>query len=168
MLIATKNPCPCGYYGDATKECTCSTNQFLTYQKRVSGPLLDRIDLSITVSRVPEKAFLDKSNQESLSPQLQRDVSQARSRQHARNGASLSNAQLSSKQLLKHALLTDEAKELLTTASEKLSLSARSYFKVIRVARTIADLDDNESIEPRHVAEALQYRMDTKKTPAWA
>lgn len=159
MLIATKNPCPCGYFGDATRECSCTMQQILTYQKRISGPLLDRIDMTIHVSRVSEDA-LSKPNlksSRSQSDEWQKLVSLARSRQYLRNG-SKTNAELSTQEVRAIANLTPEAEQLLSTASRKLSLSARSYFKLIKLARTIADLEDYSSISPSHIAEALQFR----------
>lgn len=163
MLIATMNPCPCGHLGDTAKECSCSATQILAYQKRLSGPLLDRIDLIIGVSRIPNDILLeakDKKNSQHLSALEQ--VESARKAQASRYGSSaIYNGSLNSSQV--HRLLTIEkdAKELLNTAGERLGLSARSYFKIIKVAQTIADIDSKESIEKSHIAEALQYRGQT-------
>lgn len=154
-LIATKNPCPCGYYGDPTHECICSVTQVGAYQKRVSGPLLDRIDMIVSVSRVPEKDLLHVAK-ENTSPALQKQVEQARTIQN--NRQQCTNAELPSKNIAKRTALSDSATELLNQATDRLQLSARSYFKLIKVARTIADLEKSKVIEPQHMAEALQYR----------
>lgn len=160
MLVATMNPCPCGYYGDQTKECSCSTAQILAYQKRLSGPLLDRIDLVVNVSRVPNETLLRHSG-DSLSQHTQalQLIQNATAQQRHRFGDSkLYNSSLSSSQVTKTIPLADDAKHLLTAAADKLSLSARSYFKVIKVARTIADLDSESLVAVKHISEALQYR----------
>ena len=164
MLVATKNPCPCGYHGDATRECSCTQQVLLQYQKRVSGPLLDRIDMVITVSRVNEKDLLAQTNVTAKSPEIREQVTAARDRQHARYGTEIHNAELPSKQIAQKTLLSQEAKDLLTSAAERMQLSARSYFKVIKVARTIADLAESNEITAPHLAEALQYRFNPTLT----
>lgn len=158
MLIATKNPCPCGYYGDPAHECSCTIPQITGYQKRVSGPLLDRIDMIVSVARVPERELLAVHSGPRESPALQQQVEEARALQTARNRTGAANAELTSKNIAQTTHLSHEATELLNQATDRLKLSARSYFKLIKVARTIADLEKSDTIEPPHMAEALQYR----------
>lgn len=160
MLVATKNPCPCGYFGDPTRECSCTQQVLLQYQKRVSGPLLDRIDMVIPVSRVSEKDLLGDTQPVAESPAIRQRVTATRQRQYARYGGEIHNAELPSKQIAKKTELSEEAKELLASAAERLQLSARGYFKVIKVARTIADLEESAQILSPHIAEALQYRFN--------
>lgn len=163
MLVATMNPCPCGYFGDSSRECTCSSTQILAYQKRLSGPLLDRIDLVVNVSRVPHDSLLKTSSssnaQQSKALSL---IELARKNQHNRYESSIIyNSNLTTPGIKSRLQLSSDVRQLLSTAAEKLSLSARSYFKVIKVARTIADLEDNADITVRHVSEALQYRQNS-------
>lgn len=162
MLVATMNPCPCGYFGDSTKECTCTSNQIQAYQKRLSGPLLDRIDMTVPVSRVPNVALIHNNSLINLQHnEALKKIHIAQENQNNRYNSSVAyNASLSSSQLKKHAPLSPEALNLLTIATEKLALSARSYFKIIKVARTIADLENATTILPAHVSEALQYRRN--------
>jgi Mg chelatase-related protein len=158
MLVATKNPCPCGFYGDDTRECECSQTQILSYQKRISGPLLDRIDMIIEVSRVPQDELLnDVPNESAREPEIKQQIEQARQKQFERNNGK-TNSALDNNSIVSKANLTPAAKTLLTTASEKLKLSARSYFKIIKIARTIADLNNSEIVTEAEVSEALQYR----------
>lgn len=163
MLVATMNPCPCGHLGDQTKECSCSATQILAYNKRLSGPLLDRIDLIVTVSRVPNDLLLEhKSMKNSQHLSVVEQIKTAKKQQEKRyKSSSIYNGSLSSSQV--HALLhlEPDAKQLLTTAGERLGLSARSYFKVIKVAQTIADMVADPTIRREHIAEALQYRGQT-------
>jgi magnesium chelatase family protein len=161
MLVATMNPCPCGYLGDTVKECICTSNQILTYQKRLSGPLLDRIDIVVNVSRVPNKLLLHQDslqNIQHLTAMWQ--ISRAICAQNKRYNSSIKyNASLNNNDVKKYAPLSKEAEELLLSATNRLSLSVRSYFKIIKVARTIADLAGEEKILTEHIGEALQYRQ---------
>lgn len=161
MLVATMNPCPCGYYGDSEHECTCSMSQILAYQKRLSGPLLDRIDMVVPITRVPNEQLLTKKAMtKNQHLQAKRSVLSAVETQHKRYGRrDKYNSSLSSSEIKSHSLLSQEASDLLNTAATKLKLSARSYFKTIKVSQTIADLDGSPTIEVKHVSEALQYRQ---------
>lgn len=163
MLVATMNPCPCGHLGDSSKECTCSATQILAYQKRLSGPLLDRIDLIVNVSKVPNNILLTNNNQQNIQHLSALELIQrARNKQKNRYKSSLIyNGSLTSSQVHKLLSINDEAKKLLAAASERLGLSARSYFKIIKVAQTIADMEDAPVITRDYIAEALQYRGQT-------
>lgn len=162
MLVATQNPCPCGYFGDNLRECQCSTSQILNYQKKISGPLLDRIDMVIHVGRIPHEELLKKSETKEADIARQQ-VASARLSQHRRYGkGTLSNATLTSQQIKKRIEITDEVKQILTQASQKIGLTTRSYFKVIKVARTIADIEKAQDITPAHISEALRYRHIAK------
>ncbi len=163
MLVATMNPCPCGHYGDPQKECTCTNTQLISYQKRLSGPLLDRIDLVVNVARVPNQVLLDHSSMHnSQHNQAVKLVSVATERQFNRyKSGSKYNSNLTSKYISKRISLDKDAKALLIKAADKLQLSTRSYFKIVKVARTIADIEKSEYIKSTHISEALQYRIVT-------
>lgn len=157
MLVATMNPCPCGYYGDPDHECECTPQMIQNYQKKLSGPLLDRIDLFVHVTRVPRHELTTSNHTDATDADNWRQaISHARQTAVSRQG--YANAGLASRQLQKTTLFSPEAKQLLDTASDKLKLSARSYFKVMRVAITIADLEQSNIVKANHVAEALQFR----------
>ena len=172
ILIATMNPCPCGFLGDPTKTCTCSKSQIEKYRHKLSGPLLDRIDLRINVPKVDTKLLCsqilsNQHNAQKIASAVQHqavvknNITEAIARQTARYGTSTkSNASLSSAEVIKYLTLAPAAKSALEHAAESLSLSARSYFKLIKVARTIADLAGENLILSEHIFEALSYRMD--------
>lgn len=161
MLIATMNPCPCGYYGDKDHECSCTATQILAYQKKLSGPLLDRIDLVINVSATPHKHLISSQKSSNEHDTAKRLITQSQKIQQQRySSSSFYNGNLSSKQISSLIKLSTEAKNFLDQAADKLKLSSRSYFRIIKVARTIADLEQSIDIELKHLAEALQYRTN--------
>jgi magnesium chelatase family protein len=158
MLIATQNPCPCGYASDPEQDCSCSAHEIVRYQKKVSGPLLDRIDLVVTVSRVEPRKLLDSDDTQQKQTDARAQVQTARRAQHERFNSSRVNATLTNREVTTKAKLSKEAKALLDTAANTLKLSARAYFKVIKVARTIADIEKSDTVLAPHISEALQYR----------
>ncbi|MBO7132388.1 YifB family Mg chelatase-like AAA ATPase [Candidatus Saccharibacteria bacterium] len=160
MLIATMNPCPCGFLGDSTHECKCTEIQIQNYHKKLSGPLFDRIDMNITVEKVDnEDLRAPISNYNREHNVVKNNITEAILRQKARYGRDgVYNSSLSSFEVSQKLKLEPSAEKLLSSASEKLNLSARSYFKTIKVAQTIADLDNSEIIQQKHLAEALTYR----------
>lgn len=164
MLIAAMNPCPCGYFGHPTKECTCSQNQVTKYLSKVSGPLLDRLDLHIDVMPV-EFSQISSTQKEESSSKIKERVNKARQIQNKRfEGTNITcNAKITSAKLNEYCVLNDDAKQLLKNAFDKLSLSARAYDRIVKVARTIADLDESEDIKSNHIAEAIQYRSLDRK-----
>ena len=157
MLIATSNPCPCGYYG-TSKACTCLPQQIVKYQRKVSGPIIDRIDLYVDVDEVKHESLLHGHSEES-SKEIQERVMRARQYQQQRYDDPVKqNAMLSNQDIKKFVPLSADAEELLNKAAEKLNISARSYMRLVKVARTIADLERAETVSVSHISEALQYR----------
>ncbi len=159
MLVAAMNPCPCGYHGHPTRPCTCSPRAVERYQSRISGPLMERIDLHVQVLPVEFQQLSGKNTAES-SAQIRKRVNTARQLQVERyKGLGYScNAGIPSSQLEETVKATHEAQSLLEAAFDRFGFSARSYTRVLRVARTIADLERSENVQADHVAEAVQYR----------
>lgn len=158
-LIASMNPCPCGYLNDPEHDCSCSPSQIIKYQKKISGPLLDRIDLYIEVPRIKFEKLAEEALAEA-SADIQKRVEAARKIQKERflGKELVSNSEMNSQIVKEFCAVDDTTLNLLKTAVSQFNLSARSYYKILKVARTIADLEGKEAIESVHVAEALQYR----------
>ncbi len=162
MLIAAQNPCPCGYYGDTSHECSCTTSQIQRYQKKLSGPLLDRIDLHLTVPAIKVEKLTNQNDENAESSQVIRErVQKARDRQTSRfyQTAVMTNSEMTNKQVKEYCQLTKEGLSLMRRAVETMKLSGRAYQRTLKVARTIADLADSQEIMVEHLAEALQYRQ---------
>ena len=159
MLVAAMNPCPCGYYGDSLRECTCAPGLVSRYQKRISGPLLDRIDMFVEVPRVDYEKLMKPENAETSSQHRKR-VEDARSLQLSRfEGTTLAcNADMGAARVKEVCILDDGARGLLRQATQQLQLSARAFHRILKLSRTIADLSASDRIEVVHVAEAVQYR----------
>ncbi len=162
ILISAMNPCPCGFYGDKEIQCTCSQTSILNYSKKISGPIIDRIDLHIEVPRIKFDKLSDDTKGESSSS-IKARVERTRKIQKTRfkNMPFITNSEMSSEAVKRFCSLEENSKQLLKNAVEQMHLSARSYFRILKLARTIADLEENEIIQDKHIAEALQYRPKT-------
>lgn len=160
ILVAAQNPCPCGYLTDPEIECTCTPNQINNYQKKISGPILDRIDLQIEVPRVKYKE-LKTNDLAEASLEIRQRVESARELQLKRfkKAKNLVNSEMSSQQVKEFCQLNDAGEKLLRQAVEQMHLSARSYYRILKVARTIADLENSDNVLAKHLAEGLQYRQ---------
>ena len=161
MLVAAQNPCPCGYFGDKSNKCKCSYSQIIKYQKRVSGPLLDRIDIHLEIQPVRTDKLTDTKPVRVLnSKEIRKKVQTAKDIQVKRfkNKKITSNSEMLTRDIKEFCVLSEECLEILRLAVSRMSLSARSYYKTIKLARTIADLEEEKIIKPVHIAEALQYR----------
>jgi magnesium chelatase family protein len=160
LLVGAMNPCPCGYYGDPTRPCICSPTMISRYQSRLSGPLLDRIDLHVDVPRVDYDKLMSTERAES-SEAIRKRVERARERQRKRfsNKSGLyANSDMGVSDIQEHCAMKADAQQLLQVSTKRLQLSARAYHRIIKLSRTIADLDNKDDIELSHVAEAVQYR----------
>ncbi|MBW1815077.1 MAG: ATP-binding protein, partial [Deltaproteobacteria bacterium] len=159
MLVAAMNPCPCGYLADSKHECRCTYQQIHRYRSKISGPLLDRIDIHVEVPAVPYKDMKSSAVGEA-SIDIRERVCAARRIQAKRFGRAkiFCNAQMNSRHIKIHGVVDDDCGALLESAIEKLGLSARAYNRILKIARTIADLENKADIKASHVAEAIQYR----------
>jgi magnesium chelatase family protein len=159
QLVAAMNPCPCGYFGDNTKPCTCSLGTVSKYQKQISGPLLDRIDIHIQVPRVAyEKLSDSRLGEDSVTVQARVEAARQIQRERFANEGIACNADMPTGMVRKVCILDDTCRNLMKNAMNQLQLSARGYHRVLKLARTIADLAGSEPITQAHLAEALQYR----------
>jgi magnesium chelatase family protein len=166
MLVAAMNPCPCGYFGDTIKTCSCSQSMIQKYLQRISGPLLDRIDIHIEVPRLRQDEMLHTGGTGEPSAAIRERVVAARERQSHRFSDSTSlhcNAHMQSRQIKQYCPIGDDVKDLLRAAVSQLGLSARAYDRILKLARTVADLEDQSTIQIAHVAEAIQYRALDRK-----
>ena len=160
LLIVAHNPCPCGFYGDPVKACTCTPTGIERYQNKLSGPLLDRIDIHVNVPRVEYDKLLGDERGEPSSA-IRARVEAARARQTERfadHPQLVANADMTVSEIDRFCRLTPEARQLLDISVRRMQLSARAYHRVLKLSRTIADLADSEQIQVQHVAEAVQYR----------
>lgn len=164
MLIASMNPCPCGYFGEGPNKCKCTPSQIIKYRNKLSGPIMDRIDLHVEVDGVNYEDLTDKNYAES-SEEIKKRVEKARNIQLKRfvNDKIFCNAKMNNEQIKKYCKLNDECEQVIKMAFDVYNMSARAYSRILKVARTIADLDGSENIEFEHIAEALQYRNLDKK-----
>ncbi len=168
MLVAAQNPCPCGHLGDPANSCSCPPSQVIRYRSRVSGPLLDRIDIQVEVPAVPYSE-LGQGRKGETSEVIRARVGAARKRQEERfKGLGIHcNAQMGSRDLQTFCPLSNETRGFLEEVASRLNLSARAYHRIIKIARTIADLEASEDITVAHLAEAVQYRSLDRNNPAW-
>jgi magnesium chelatase family protein len=160
QLVAAMNPCPCGYLGDPSGRCRCTEKQITHYRSRLSGPLLDRIDMQLEVPRLPPEQFLNAGTTGEASAVVRQRVTRAREHQLRRAG--YANAQLQPAAIQRDCVLDSQSQFILRRSMEQLALSARAYHRILKVARTIADLDDSEQITVHHLTEAIQYRRLAK------
>ena len=159
MLVAAMNPCPCGYRGDPKRQCKCNPMQVERYTARISGPLLDRLDIHIEVPPVPFRELSDQTVG-TTSEKMKSDVLRAREAQQRRfgKGSLRLNGRMTPSQIRKYCKLESDAESLLKTAMEEMGLSARAHDKILRIGRTIADLDGSDNIAQHHLSEAINYR----------
>ncbi len=162
ILLGAMNPCPCGFLGDREKQCTCADYQIQRYRSKLSGPLLDRIDLVINVPRLTTEELINTTTEAEPSKVIRERVIKARKLQAKRyeNDGILTNSELTADLIKKYCILDDNSAQIMKLAAQKYQLSGRKYNRVLKIARTIADLSDSENIKSEHITQALQYRAD--------
>jgi magnesium chelatase family protein len=159
ILVASMNPCPCGFYSDPEKECTCSISMVKAYQKKISGPLMDRIDIHVEVPRVPfEKLSSSRTGEPSARVRERVENARALQRDRFKEARLQTNSDMGPAEIRKFCPLDQTGTNLLKAAMQQMQLSARAYHRILKLARTIADLAGSEQIQTAHVAEAIQYR----------
>ena len=159
MLIAAQNPCPCGYYGDPVHPCSCSNAMVTRYQKKISGPLMDRIDLVVDVKRIEyEKLTSLQSGEPSASVRERVECARGKQTERFKSHTLYCNADMGPSEVRSMCQLDDVGQKLMKSAMAQMGLSARAFHRILKVSRTIADIDNADSIQPTHLAEALQYR----------
>ena len=166
MLVASMNPCPCGYHHHPTRQCMCSPGQIQRYMNKISGPLMDRIDIQVEVQSVPFEEIADAPKGEPSSVIRQRVIKARKIQEERFAGLDgiYCNAQMNSSLLRKYSVPSENGNKMLRTAMNRLNLSARAYDRILKVARTIADLDGSENIQDNHIAEAIGYRNLDRET----
>jgi magnesium chelatase family protein len=166
MLVAAMNPCPCGYFSDPNHECTCTYAKIHRYRSKISGPLMDRIDIHVEVPGVPYKDLASQQDA-TTSADIRERMKMARAIQSQRLGRTKihCNAQMNSRQIRRYCTVERDSHKLLEAAIDKLGISARAYNRILRIGRTIADLEHAEKIGANHVSEAIQYRSLDRRTP---
>ena len=159
MLVGARNPCPCGYYGDPKRDCTCNLSTITRYQKRISGPLLDRIDIHIEVPRVEyDKLADDRLGEQSSAIRARVEAARERQRQRLLGTSLACSADMGPAEIRTYCRLDAAGQQLMRSAMQQLGLTARAFHRILKLARTIADLAGSEHIQPPHLAEAIQYR----------
>ena len=164
LLVSAMNPCPCGFYGTDSKECSCSPLQIRNYLKKISGPILDRFDLILEVPRLKKKDILEETSDSSnpyTTEKMAASVKAAQSNQKKRNLSQIYNGFMTPQETKNYCKLDDSSKQFLAEALENRFLTGRTYDKIIKVARTIADIESTESITMTHLLEAMQYRRSS-------
>ncbi len=162
ILIAAMNPCPCGYYGSEHKVCTCTPYEIQRYRKKLSGPIIDRIDIWLPVEHIDYEKLSEERKKEKESPKIRARVIESRNFSFLRKKNKKLNAEMDAKEIQKE-YLSDEGKNILNKSAQKMNLSPRAYYRIIKIARTIADMEKSEHIQTAHILEALQYRQQLYK-----
>lgn len=157
ILLAAMNPCPCGFYGSEKKQCICGAHDIVRYKKKISGPIIDRIDIWLPVEHIDYEKLSEKSSNEKISPIIRVRVDKARKFGEKRKGKNKLNVEMNSRDI-QNENLSDEVRTILNKSAENMNLSPRAYHRVIKLARTIADMESKQNIEVNHILEALQYR----------